>query len=403
MATLDKRRNRDGKITGFRVRWRLGGARTGELQSATFSREQPAKTFKAQVEASHHQWPENIDNTASSIPADGITVNQLFVTYLTDRAKRVRSVRTISDYQRSYDLWIKPTFGNRSVNDIDDADIQRWVDGIPRSPKSVAGYHALLSAMFTWGARPARSLVDKSPCGGTELPERRKGAPKGLRAGEWAILYQAACAESPDAADLLLFLVGTGWRWSEVSALQVMHLDLDRPDPIVEMTQVWRRATTGRELVQDAKSQAGLRRIRLSPMLADMLKRRTTGKALGDFVFTNHTGGPMQYDNFRQHVLNRPARDATEHSPADPGGIVARAAALGLARRPTLHWLRHTHVGLLIESGEVSLPAIQRRVGHASITTTVDTYGRMVDDVSTEALSALDATLFGRKTLRAVK
>lgn len=403
MATLDKRRNRDGKITGFRVRWRLGGARTGELQSVTFSREQPAKTFKGAVEAAAHQWPAEIDETAASIPADGITVDQLADLYLADRARRVRSDRTVADYRRDYDRWIRPTFGAMSVNSIDDGHIQKWIDGIPRAPKTVAGFHALMSAMFTWGARPSRRLVDKTPFGGTELPARRKGQPKGLRPGEWAILYQAACAESPDAADLLLFMVGTGWRWSEVAALQVMHLDLDRKGPIVEMAQVRRRGAHSTELVEDAKSDAGARRIRLSPMLADMLGRRITGKALGDFVFATPTGKPLHYGNFTKRVMNRPARAATEHRQADPGGIIARAQAMGLAKRPTLHWLRHTHVGLLIESGEVSLPAIQRRVGHASITTTVDTYGRMVDDVSTEALSALDGVLFGRKTLRAVK
>ena len=397
MATLDKRRNREGKITGYRVRWRLGGTRQGEWQSVTFPREQMAKTFKGNVEGNAHQWPEVIDASAASIPAEGITVNQMFITYLADRAKRVRSERTISGYQASYDNWIRPTFGARSVNDIDDADIQDWVDGIPRSPKTVANLHALLSGAFTWGARPSRQLVAKTPCGGTELPERHKGAVKGLRAGEWAILYQAACAESPDAADLLLFLVGTGWRWSEATALQVMHLDLDRDDPSVEMAQVWRRGISGHELVQDAKSQAGIRRIRLSPMIVDMLKRRTTGKALGDFAFTSPQGRPWRYTTFHKEVLNRPAKGT------DPGGIVARAAALGLGRRPTLHWLRHTHVGLMIETGEVSLPAIQRRVGHASITTTIDTYGRMLDDVSPEALTALDGVLFGRKTLRAVK
>jgi len=398
MATLDKRRNTEGKITGYRVRWRLGGTRDGELQSATFSREQPAKTFKGNVEGAGHQWPEDdLAADAASIPAGSISLDELFAAYMIDRARRVRSEATITAYQSSYEKWIKPTFGDRAVNNIDDADIQTWVDSVPRAPKTVANLHALLSAAFTWGARPSRSLVDKTPCGGTELPERRKGAVKGLRAGEWAIFYQAACAESADAADLMLFLVGTGWRWSEATALQVMHLDLDRAEPSVEMEQVWRRGEGGVKLVQDAKSQAGIRRIRLSPMLVDMLKRRTTGKALGDFAFTDHRGQPWSYTTFHKEVMNRPAKGD------DPGGIVARAQALGLGKRPTLHWLRHTHVGLMIETGEVSLPAIQRRVGHASITTTIDTYGRMLDDVSSDALVALDSVLFGRKTLRAVK
>jgi integrase len=41
------------------------------------------------------------------------------------------------------------------------------------------------------------------------------------------------------------------------------------------------------------------------------------------------------------------------------------------------HDLRHTHVGLLIVVG-VHPKAIQARLGHASITTTLNTYGHLM-------------------------
>jgi hypothetical protein len=41
------------------------------------------------------------------------------------------------------------------------------------------------------------------------------------------------------------------------------------------------------------------------------------------------------------------------------------------------HDLRHTHVAWLIAGG-VPLPHIQARLGHESITTTIDTYGHLL-------------------------
>ncbi|MFH8747490.1 tyrosine-type recombinase/integrase [Streptomyces rimosus] len=49
-----------------------------------------------------------------------------------------------------------------------------------------------------------------------------------------------------------------------------------------------------------------------------------------------------------------------------------------LTKRPRIHDLRHTHAPWLI-ADKVRLPVIQGRLGHESITTTVDRYGHLLD------------------------
>jgi integrase len=126
--------------------------------------------------------------------------------------------------------------------------------------------------------------------------------------------------------------------------------------------------------------------VKVSPKVAAMLQRRIDGAQLGDYVFASKTGRPLHYSNFRDRSWLP---------------ILERARELGLTKKVTLHGLRHTQVGLLIENG-ANLPAIQRRIGHESIATTVNVYGRMVDDVPAETLDALDDALFGRQGLRVV-
>jgi integrase len=69
--------------------------------------------------------------------------------------------------------------------------------------------------------------------------------------------------------------------------------------------------------------------------------------------------------------------------------------AANLSRRPTPHWLRHTHVVWMALSG-ASLPELQSRIGHASITTTINVYGRMLSDVQPAALTAFAAMRGGQ-------
>ena len=53
------------------------------------------------------------------------------------------------------------------------------------------------------------------------------------------------------------------------------------------------------------------------------------------------------------------------------------------------HDLRHTHAALLIASGEHP-KVIQSRLGHASIRTTLDTYGHLFDGLDEDAAGRLN-------------
>jgi integrase len=309
------------------------------------------------------------------------------------RLRRVRSERTLVDYRRMYKLRIRPRFGDMAANTVSQTDVQEWVDelGSEIEPKTIADYHSLLHAVYGWGIHPSRALVVNDPCSDTQLPKRRKKAPKGLRPGEWQLLHRAAQAVDGDAADLLLFLASTGWRWSEAVAAQAMAVDhwiaedTGESFTYVTMGRVLRREGNNFVFVEDeAKSEAGQRRVRLKGAGERMVLRRIAGSLPTDLILTNAAGKKWRYDNFYSRTWKRPP-EGKDDAP-NRKRILEEAAKLGLDRPDlTPHWLRHTHVGMSILAGE-SLTAIQRRIGHASIKTTSDTYGRMVDDASSDGL-----------------
>lgn len=64
----------------------------------------------------------------------------------------------------------------------------------------------------------------------------------------------------------------------------------------------------------------------------------------------------------------------------------------GLPEWATPHDLRHNYASLLIRSG-ASIKVVQRRLGHASAKTTLDTYGHLFPDEDDRTRLAVDNEL----------
>lgn len=356
MASIRQRTTRAGETT-WAVLYRHGGKQS----SRTFIDAAAAERFRSLVDilGPDKALAEILDGQ----PDDRRTVDQLATAFLEWKARDVTG-RTLSDYQRDYRNWIKPTFGHRAAEAVTEVDVQQWVDAmaVKLSPKSVADRHMLLHSMYAWGRARGRGLVAHNPCTETVLPRRTRKPPKGTTVAEFRAILTAAQRRNPDAADLILFLGSTGWRWSEGAALLVRAVDDDGDSVWVDVARVFRIDARQRQVLTEdaAKSWAGFRR---TPVLPDeavaMLRRRMIGKAPGDLVFTNSRGRP-----WNQHTF---LRDTWP-------GIVAAAK---LDRAPTPHWLRHMAVGVFDAAG-FGLADIQRFIGHEHIETTIGTYGGMV-------------------------
>lgn len=369
------------------VSWRIRFRDTrGRQSTETFKSEREARAFASDLD--NHGVEKALSLLMERLDLDernySDTLAEVFARFLEWKAPRVRSDRTIADYERAFKLYIEPRFGSTPIATITPLDVQAWIDEIvlgkytaPRkdgskhlpSPKTVRDMSALLSGVMKYAAAPSRGIIESNPCVGVELPKRRKSAPKGLMPAEWQALDAAMAQLDRDAHELTRFLVSTGWRWSEATALDVASVE-DYGDKLyVTMGRVVRRDRDGRDqIVEDGKGEASLRRVRLDNDTAAMVRRRCCGKSPGALVFTTRGGSTWHYSNYRDRYWTKAVDLAN------------------LSRRPTPHWLRHTHVGWLILAG-ASLPELQARIGHASIQTTIGVYGRMIADVQEDSLA----------------
>jgi integrase len=122
------------------------------------------------------------------------------------------------------------------------------------------------------------------------------------------------------------------------------------------------------------KTRESRRVVTIPAFLADEL-----GEHLGtlpvvggsDLVFPAAEGGPLRRTNFRRRFW----------APA--------VMQSGLHPAPTFHHLRHTAAALAIAEG-AHPKAIQARLGHASITTTLNLYGHLFPSLDVELAERLD-------------
>ena len=373
----------DGTTT-WRVRFRHPNGASG---SKTLATREDAQWFAETIEARGVTFALRClaDLTRDAGHSMAPALDKVFDEFAAWKSGLVRSTRTVADYRRQYRESIAPTLGDVPVDLITAEHVAQWVEdmvtgrivsartGKTFAPKTIAGRHALLYAVLEYAASPRRRYVDANPCGSAELPKRLRATPKGLMPAEWQALHAMLTRLNPDAADLAAFMLGSGWRWGEASALTPAGVEDYGSALYVTMNQVRRRDETGAFVVAEleGKAQKSMRRIRLDASTAAILRRRVVGLGVSEPVFTQADGDP-----WTQRAADYWLRRAAEKA--------------GLQRTPSLHWLRHTHVAWLAMSG-APLPELQARIGHASIQTTIGVYGSLIGDVQDSTLDAFSA------------
>lgn len=339
----------DGKR--YRVRFRKAGRETSE----TFRRKQDAVLFRDLLGDGTHGRTEEALRwlAAKQEDRDTYTFGQWFDLYV----EQLTGVtpRTRADYHAMNNRYLGELQGlplplitrghiTSLVNRLDDEG---------RSAKTIKNVMHMLSSCLRLAIDEGH--ITRNPCARVRLP-----APK-LDVGEARFLtheeFGALYAATPDYYKALVaFLVGTGLRWSEATALEARHVDLAAGTVRVEQAWKWEGKGKGYK-VGVPKSQRGRRTVNAAvgalASVAPLLRRPT------DLVFITPTGKPVRHNNFFNRVW-RPACEAAGFDPA-----------------PRIHDLRHSHASWLISDG-ISLEAVQDQLGHESILTTRKTYGHLL-------------------------
>lgn len=277
---------------------------------------------------------------------------------------------------------VLPQWGSTEVGKIRHSAVQAWISRmsegapndesdeseIPRAdrPKSAAlvlRAYGILAGILDTAVKDRR--IPSNPARGVNLPRRTKRPHRYLSHEQIETLAEAAGGMHGVIVRTLAY---TGLRWGELAGLRVRDVNMLKRRLNIERTA---------SLV-DGKVQVGTpkthrtRSVPFPAFLADDLARLCEGKGRDGVVFSDAHGGYL--------------KTPTVYYSSWWDKALAKAGIESM----TVHDLRHTAASLAISAG-ANVKAVQRMLGHASASMTLDTYADLFDDDLDDVAEALDS------------
>jgi integrase len=325
------------------------------------------------------------DSGDTVIEGNKTALNAYFDKWLDAAARPRLSQRTYDDYEDLLARYVRPAIGGKKLSEIRPLEVQALYSNMQErglSPRTVRYTHAVLNSAFKqavkWG------LLARNPASMVELPKQTKKEMQAF-SPEDAIRFLEAANE--DRWSVLFNLaLATGMRPEEYLALKWSDISFDSGIVIVQRTLCWNRKGGG-WYFGEPKTTRSRRSIHIPrPILQwllehkdqqaeERLKAATNYQQL-DLVFATNDGGPLMIQNLmRRHF--KP--------------ILKRAELPDSIR---LYDLRHSCATLLLAANE-NPKVVSERLGHASITLTLDTYSHVLPSMQQAATDKIENLLFG--------
>lgn len=288
---------------------------------------------------------------------------------------------TRSGYKDKIKNQINPHLGKLQLKALTANTIQNWVNKLHKeqglSPKTIRNAFLILHAAMEKAV--VIKMITTNPCVGVELPKNQKYVAQIYTKQE--IVQLLDLAKDTDMYIPLLLVCYVGFRRGELLALKWEHIDFDKGIIHLQSNTV---IAEGKVKTKAPKSAAGTRDITIgSNILAELRKARaqynsnklSMGAGFTDsgLVVCQPNGKPFRPESMTQKW----ERFVEKH---------------GL-KKIRFHDLRHSCTTMMIEAG-VDMKTVQTRIGHANITTTMNTYAHCTPAMDQSAADKLDNILF---------
>ena len=326
----------------------------------------------------------------------------------------VSSQNTINRVRGYLDTYIIPQFGDYKPDQIEPADVQLWVNklarrakksvdsGVKRAKKgSAKDFGAIahkVSDIFDFGI--TNCGLANNPAKAIKIPPKPKANKQRVMVlhdddlKQWLSYLETLPNTRANRRFKVICnaLLASALRINELLALEITDLDFETNEIIVNKTLMWKSANRklglkGQMICKPTpKTDAGNRKVAVPSSIIEELKN--FHEEMENYFKKNNLPSstlifPTIYGNY---MCDRNER-AT---------LKKRLSALGLPDYG-FHLFRHTHASMMLNSG-TNWKELQHRMGHKSITTTMDTYAELAPKKKFEAVEIFQNKLDELKT-----
>ncbi|MBD3941650.1 site-specific integrase [Microbacterium sp. NEAU-LLC] len=361
----------------------------------------------------------------------GDTLSDWLTSWLDRRSTGSNVLRpsTLQAY-RSWAAIIREAIGGERLRDVTAETLDDLERHLHKTLPGRATTHARVFAVLQSALRDAyrRGMIADDPTRRRETVRAPKTRRTMMQPEQFGRLIDWMQARGERMAPVFWVAAATGLRRGELAGLRWVDVDLSAGRLIVAQQAV----QIGREVIVGApKTATGEGRVvMLDARTVDVLRGVLAQQALdaqawgSDYgnhaalVFANEDGSPLVPEQLTRALPRMIKRFNAEQrvyaldavADADELQQLATSHGMGGARlariridttlegKPlpvvTFHSLRHLHASILLASGR-GLAAVQRRLGHSSITVSSDLYGHLIESAArsdAEAAAALIPT-----------
>lgn len=377
-SPITRRVSKSTGTVSWIVQVRVGTKSDGSPRwhTKTFEKQRDAKTYLAEVIKDR--------DSGLVVQPSKMLLNEFLDKWLESAVEpRVRP-NTYRSYQWQLKKYVRHDLGGYRLCDISPLQIQKLYSKLHReglSSRVVRYTHTILNNAF--GQAVKWRMLASNPCSGAELPRSQQEETRALSLEEVGRFVEALHGHRHEA--LFLVALTTGMRPSEYLALQWQDIDFESGRIEVRRSLDWRKRDSWS--FTETKTKRSRRSIPIPSQVLTLLQHHKKAQAERrlkagpewmdhNLVFCNRRGEPLS----RQNLLRRHLRPALERA--------------GLSTDFTLYGLRHTCATLMLAAG-THPKIVSERLGHSSITITLDVYSHVMPNMQVEATDRIGQVLFG--------
>lgn len=273
----------------------------------------------------------------------------------------------IDTYRRDLDRYILPALGDVTLARLQPEVIDSFINDELAwlADSTVHRHYRTINRMLNVAVE--REKMPANPCKSVHPPRVQDAEMRFLAVAE---IDRLAAAISPRYRAWVYLACYGGLRWSELVGLRRSSVVGAR----VSVTEQLVKRADGEWHRDMPKTRAGRRVLTLPGFVTDVMAAHLdefSQPGADGLVFVNQRNSPLGASSFTGNVFKPALRRA------------------GLDDKVRIHDLRHTAVALLIAAG-AHPKAIQSRMGHASISVTLDRYGHLFPEQDEALAGALD-------------
>ncbi|WP_336715309.1 tyrosine-type recombinase/integrase [Arthrobacter sp. USHLN218] len=376
MASIRERKRADGTSV-FAVLWR--DSETGKQTSYPVGSPEEARNFKRLVESNGNSLTA-VGTLLEKANMGGPTLAEAMARHIEMLTRA--GPDQLRRYRRAIDNHFSGRLGKLPVAAVEHEDIVMWIREMQAkgmSAKTIANHHGTLSATMETSIR--KKWRGDNPCKWIDLPDDNAIEEKmNFLTGPESLRVVGAMPERYRA--FVLFLFGTGMRFGEATALKGSDFQLRADPPVVRVERAWKRNDDNRFYIGPPKTKKSRRSVSLADSVVRTIWPLVEKAGPHGLVFVTSYGGPIRHSTFHEFWAK---------------GLDSLGYPKGRGNRPRIHDARHTHASLMLAHG-MQINELSRRLGHESITTTVDRYSHLMPDahfrgaeISEKALEMLPA------------